>query len=69
MKSLAELQAIRAKTLENIALRKEGNDGARIVVGMATCGIAGLRLMYCFILSVAKLFFAYFPFPFTENLL
>ncbi len=40
MKSLADLQAIRAKTLENINMRKEGDNAARVVVGMATCGIA-----------------------------
>ncbi len=39
MKSLQELEAIRQKTLETINLRKEHN-GTRIVVGMATCGIA-----------------------------
>ena len=39
MKSLAELQAIRDKMKNNVALR-EGNGGIRIVVGMATCGIA-----------------------------
>ena len=39
MKSLQELEAIRKKTLENIGLRKEHN-GTRVVVGMATCGIA-----------------------------
>lgn len=40
MKTLAELEAIRAKTLESIAMRKEVHDAARVVVGMATCGIA-----------------------------
>ena len=40
MKSLADLQAIRAKTLENINMRKEGDNAARVIVGMATCGIA-----------------------------
>ena len=40
MKSLADLQAIRAKTLENINMRKEDDSAARVVVGMATCGIA-----------------------------
>ncbi|MBR3905085.1 MAG: (2Fe-2S) ferredoxin domain-containing protein [Clostridia bacterium] len=41
MKSLAELQAIREKTLNRINLRKEDeNETVRIVVGMATCGIA-----------------------------
>lgn len=39
MKSLKELEEIRKKTLESINLRKE-HDGTRIVVGMATCGIA-----------------------------
>lgn len=39
MKSLQELEAIRKKTLDTINLRKE-HDGTRIVVGMATCGIA-----------------------------
>ncbi len=40
MKSLADLQAIRAKTLENINMRKEDKNAARVVIGMATCGIA-----------------------------
>ena len=39
MKSIQELEAIRQKTLANIQQRKEHN-GTRIVVGMATCGIA-----------------------------
>ncbi len=40
MKSLAELAAIRKQTLNDVNLRKEREDGIRIVVGMATCGIA-----------------------------
>ena len=36
MKSLADLQAIRAKTLENINMRKDDSNAARVVVGMAT---------------------------------
>lgn len=40
MKSLAELQAIRDKALSQVNLRKEREDGIRVVVGMATCGIA-----------------------------
>ena len=40
MKSLAELEAIRQKTLDTIAMRKEGDNDIRVVVGMATCGIA-----------------------------
>lgn len=39
MKTLAELEAIRKRTLEQVGLRKEHN-GVRVVVGMATCGIA-----------------------------
>ena len=39
MKSLAELQAIRQKTLEKVSQRRE-HEGIRISVGMATCGIA-----------------------------
>ena len=40
MKTLAELEALRAKALESIAMRKDVHDAARVVVGMATCGIA-----------------------------
>lgn len=39
MKSLAELQAIREKMKSRVSLR-EGHQAIRIVVGMATCGIA-----------------------------
>ena len=39
MKSLAELAAIREKMKDKIVLR-EGSSTTRIVVGMATCGIA-----------------------------
>lgn len=40
MKSLAELEQIRNKTLAKVNLRKEDDDSIRVVVGMATCGIA-----------------------------
>ena len=41
MKSMAELEAIRQRTLQRINLRKEDeNENVRVVVGMATCGIA-----------------------------
>ncbi|MBP3540242.1 MAG: (2Fe-2S) ferredoxin domain-containing protein [Clostridia bacterium] len=40
MKSLAELEAIRQKTLSKVGTRVEGEDEIRVVVGMATCGIA-----------------------------
>ncbi len=39
MKTLAELQAIRDKMKNKVVLR-EGVDEKRVVVGMATCGIA-----------------------------
>ncbi len=39
MKSLAELQAIRDKMKDKVVLR-EGYGEKRVVVGMATCGIA-----------------------------
>ncbi len=39
MKSLAELQAIKQKMQNKVALR-EGSGEMRVVVGMATCGIA-----------------------------
>ena len=56
MKTLADLEAIRARALENIAMRKEGSDAARIVVGMATCGIAGgaRPVMLAFVEEVNK---------------
>ena len=39
MKSLAELAAIREKMQSKVILR-EGSGDIRVVVGMATCGIA-----------------------------
>lgn len=39
MKSLEELMAIKAKMQDKVAIRK-GSGETRIVVGMATCGIA-----------------------------
>ncbi len=39
MKSLAELQAIKDKMKDKVILR-EGSSEIRVVVGMATCGIA-----------------------------
>lgn len=39
MKSLAELAAIRDRMKDKVVLR-EGSNDTRIVVGMATCGIA-----------------------------
>ena len=39
MKSLAELQAIKNRMKDKVVLR-DGMEGIRVVVGMATCGIA-----------------------------
>ena len=56
MKSLAELQAIRDKARENITLRNGQHEGIRVVVGMATCGIAaGARpVLAAFVEETAK---------------
>ena len=40
MKSLAELQAIRDRMQKQIDLRDAGDGRIRVVVGMATCGLA-----------------------------
>jgi NADP-reducing hydrogenase subunit HndB len=40
MKSLEELKAIREKMQGQIGIRNEAGAGIRVVVGMATCGIA-----------------------------
>ena len=40
MKSLAELEAIKNKIKNQVEVRRDAEDGIRIVVGMATCGIA-----------------------------
>lgn len=42
MKSLAELAAIKEKMQGKVVLR-EGSNDIRVVVGMATCGIAADR--------------------------
>ncbi len=55
MKSLAELAAIREKMKDKVVLR-EGTNETRIVVGMATCGIAaGARpVLNAFVESVNR---------------
>lgn len=40
MKSLEELKAIRDKKRKDIEMREDSNVNTRVVVGMATCGIA-----------------------------
>ena len=56
MKSLAELQAIRDKTRAAVTLRENAEAGTRVLVGMATCGIAaGARpVLNAFVDEVAK---------------
>lgn len=55
MKSLAELQAIRDRAINDVTMRKD-NHAVRVVVGMATCGIAaGARpVMAEFVEEIAK---------------
>ena len=55
MKSLAELAAIRDKMKDKVVIR-EGTQGVRVVVGIATCGIAaGARpVLNTFVEEVAK---------------
>ena len=55
MKSLAELAAIREKMKDKVILR-EGSGEIRVVVGMATCGIAaGARpVLSAFVEGVSK---------------
>lgn len=40
MKSLAELQAIRDKARQQMNIRQDNDNAIRVLVGMATCGIA-----------------------------
>ena len=40
MKSIAELEAIRLATLEQVNLRREHADATHVVIAMGTCGIA-----------------------------
>ena len=56
MKSLAELKKLRDEISQQVDLRKDREDGIRIVVGMATCGIAaGARpVMNEFLTEVSK---------------
>ena len=56
MKSLAELKALRDKARSNMGMREDAPDNTRIVVGMATCGIAaGARpVLNSFVEETAK---------------
>ncbi len=56
MKSLAELQAIKNRVSQQVSLRQDREDGIRVVIGMATCGIAaGARpVMSAFMDEITK---------------
>ena len=56
MKSLAELQAIRERMQKQMDVRDNTDDRIRVVVGMATCGIAaGARpVLTAFLEEVGK---------------
>ena len=56
MKSLAELQKLREEMQGKIGIRHDGDTNIRVVVGMATCGIAaGARpVLQAFTEEVAK---------------
>jgi len=56
MKTVSQLEAIRAKMKQQMELRNNSEDNIRVVVGMATCGIAaGARpVMTAFLEEVAN---------------
>ncbi len=56
MKSLAELQEIKNRVSQQVSLRKDRENGIRVVIGMATCGIAaGARpVMNAFLEEISK---------------
>lgn len=56
MKSLEELKAIRERALNQVNMRTDHDGEIRVVVGMATCGIAaGARpVLNAFVSEVAK---------------
>lgn len=56
MKSLAELQAIRDRARASVNIRENAEAETRVLVGMATCGIAaGARpVLNAFVEEVAK---------------
>jgi len=56
MKSLEELKAIKEKMKSQVNIREGGDDKIRVVVGMATCGIAaGARpVLAAFLEEISK---------------
>jgi NADP-reducing hydrogenase subunit HndB len=56
VKTLAELQPIRDKAREKMTIREDNSEATRVIVGMATCGIAaGARpVLNAFVDEVSK---------------
>jgi len=56
VKTLAELEAIRDKAREKMTIREDNREAIRVIVGMATCGIAaGARpILNAFTSEVSK---------------
>ena len=56
MKSIEELKALREQARQGMNIRDDKHEGVRIVVGMATCGIAaGARpVLSAFVEEIAK---------------
>ena len=56
MKTLAELAALREKMKSEVNLRRDSTDDTRVLVGMATCGIAaGARpVLTAFVEEISK---------------
>lgn len=56
MKSLEELAALRERMKNSVAMRQDNSNSTRVVVGMATCGIAaGARpVLTAFVDEVAR---------------
>ena len=56
MKSLAELAELREKLKSDVNLRRDSSDDIRVLVGMATCGIAAgaRKVLTAFVEEVNK---------------
>ena len=69
MKTLEELMAIKEKTKEKMTVREDQSDVTRVVVGMATCGIAaGARpVLNAFMDEVETVSYTHLTLPTTER--
>lgn len=56
MKSLAELQAVKDQVKGSLAIRENGESQTRVLVGMATCGIAAgaMPVLMAFVEEAAR---------------